>query len=48
VISGEESLEEAGDRIFAEILAVASGKGTKAETLGYSGSTNIYTTGPIV
>jgi len=48
VISGEESLEEAGDRIFTEILAVASGGRTKAETLGYSGSTNIYAVGPIV
>jgi altronate dehydratase large subunit len=48
VISGEESLQEAGERIFEEILAVASGKSTKAETIGYSGSTNIYTTGPIV
>jgi len=48
VISGEESLEEAGEHILAEILQVASGKSTKAETLGYSGSTNLYTTGPIV
>jgi len=48
VISGEESLKEAGERIFREILEVASGKSTKAEALGYSGSTNIYTTGPIV
>ena len=48
IISGGESLEDAGGRIFQEILQVASGKWTKAETLGYSGSTNIYTTGPIV
>jgi len=48
VISGEESLEEAGERILQEVLEVASGKWTKAETLGYNGSTNIYTTGPIV
>jgi len=48
VISGEKSLEEAGEWIFSEALRVASGKSTKAETIGYSGSTNIYTTGPIV
>jgi altronate dehydratase large subunit len=48
VISGEESLEEAGERVLREIIEVASGKSTKAEALGYSGSTNIYTTGPIV
>jgi altronate dehydratase large subunit len=48
IISGEEAVEKAGERIFHEILEVASGKATKAESLGYSGSTNIYTTGPIV
>ena len=48
IISGGESLEDAGERIFQEILRVASGKWTKAETLGYTGSTNIYTTGPTV
>lgn len=48
VISGGEPLQEAGERIFQEILDVASGRWTKAEALGYSGSTNIYTTGPTV
>jgi len=48
IISGEESLEEAGERILRSIIEVASGRLTKAEALGYSGSTNIYTTGPIV
>jgi altronate dehydratase large subunit len=48
VILGGESLEEAGDRILEYPLRVASGLKTKAETIGYSGSTAIYQTGPIV
>jgi len=31
----DESIEDAGDRLFAEILATASGKKTKSELLGY-------------
>jgi altronate dehydratase large subunit len=35
IIDGSESIEEVGLRIYEEILAVASGKQTKAETLGF-------------
>jgi altronate hydrolase len=35
VSDGEISLEESGQEIFEEILAVASGKPTKSELLGY-------------
>jgi altronate hydrolase len=35
VSDGEMSLEESGQEIFEEILAVASGKKTKSELLGY-------------
>jgi len=35
VAEGEISLEESGQEIFEEILAVASGKKTKSELLGY-------------
>lgn len=35
IIDGTESLEEVGDRIFEEILDVASGKLTKSEILGH-------------
>jgi altronate dehydratase large subunit len=48
VILGGETLEQAGDRILAYPLKIASGLKTKAETIGYSGSTAIYQTGPIV
>lgn len=48
IILGGETLEEAGDRILQESLGVASGQRTKAEAIGYHGSTAIYQTGPIV
>jgi len=35
VIEGLEDIKEAGGRIYAEVLSVASGKMTKAETLGH-------------
>jgi altronate dehydratase large subunit len=34
VINGSETLQMVGERIFNEIVEVASGKKTKAETLG--------------
>ena len=36
VIDGEESIEEAGERLLAEMIKVASGKKTKAEILGHN------------
>ena len=48
IIEGRESIPEAGNRIFEEILKVASHKRTKAEILGYDKSVDIYTTGPII
>jgi altronate hydrolase len=35
IIDGTESVEEAGAKIFQEILAVASGKQTRSEILGF-------------
>ena len=35
VIDGTMTLREAGEKIFAELLAVADGKQTKAETRGH-------------
>jgi altronate dehydratase large subunit len=35
VIAGEETIEQAGERIFEEILQVANGKLTKSESLGH-------------
>ena len=42
VLKGEEGIEQAGRRVFDEIINVASGKKTKIESLGY-GSIAIYT-----
>jgi altronate dehydratase len=41
-------LDAAGDRVLEFPIQVASGSKTKAETIGYSGSTAIYQAGPIV
>jgi altronate hydrolase len=35
ILDGQEVLEEAGERIFEEIIATASGKMTASERLGY-------------
>ncbi|MGD8501749.1 MAG: UxaA family hydrolase [Phycisphaerales bacterium] len=41
-------LKSGGERIYQEVLAVASGKQTKAEVLGYGSFAGLYTIGPIV
>jgi len=41
-------LKATGQRIYEEVLAVATGKQTKAEILGYGNFPGIYTLGPIV
>lgn len=35
ILDGEETIEQCGERIFEEIIAVASGKKTKSEIIGY-------------
>ncbi len=35
IVDGDASVEEIGERIFAKILATASGEPTKSEALGY-------------
>lgn len=36
IITGEETVEQVGQRIFAEMISVASGKLTRAEILGFN------------
>ena len=48
VMEGKETLPAAGDRIFQEILEVASGKLTKAEISGYTKAMDIYMVGPVI
>jgi len=45
---GTDSLAQAGQDIFDEIRAIASGKKTKAEVLGYGQFSNIFTVGPVI
>jgi len=45
IIQGESTLEKAGELVFQELLAVASGKATKSERLGY-GMVSIWNIGP--
>ena len=48
IILRRETLDQAGNRILKDCLEIASGKTTKAEAIGYIGSTAIYQTGPVV
>jgi len=49
IVEGTESVDEVADRLFEEIIAVASGKLTKREMRsGYREPIVMYTTGPIL
>jgi altronate dehydratase large subunit len=48
VLLRKETLDQAGARILRDSLHIASGETTKAEAIGYIGSTAIYQLGPIV
>ena len=41
-------IAQAGESLYKEILAVASGKQTKAEKINYGNFPNIFTTGPVM
>ena len=41
-------ITEVGKALYEEVLAVASGKQTKAEAIGYGTFPNIYTIGPVI
>ncbi len=48
IIYGQTTIDAAGSQIYREILAVANGKQTQAEKLGYHGTVNICTLGPVI
>jgi altronate dehydratase large subunit len=48
VMEGTITITQAGQRVFEEILEVASGKMTKAEISGYTKAMDIYTLGPVI
>jgi altronate dehydratase large subunit len=43
-----DSISQEGQKLYQEILAVASGKQTKAEMLNYGNFPNIFTIGPVI
>ncbi len=45
---GDKGIAQAGAALYREILAVASGKKTKAEAMGYGNFPNIFTIGPVI
>jgi altronate dehydratase large subunit len=48
VMDGEESLKQAGGRIYERLIETASGIETKAEVSGYVQAMDIYVTGPVI
>ncbi|MEW6264101.1 MAG: UxaA family hydrolase [Thermodesulfobacteriota bacterium] len=48
VMSGEESLQQAGRRIYDQVIQVTSGRETKAEVSGYVQAMDIYVIGPVI
>jgi altronate dehydratase large subunit len=48
VMDGDESLKQAGNRIYEKLLETASGVETKAEVSGYVQAMDIYVTGPVI
>lgn len=48
VMEGNESLKQAGSRVYEKILETASGVATKAEVSGYVQAMDIYVTGPVI
>lgn len=48
IITGEKSIEEVGEEVFAKLLRVLSGETTKGESIRYSKTMDIYTMGPVI
>jgi len=48
IITGEKSIEEAGEETFEMLLRVLNGEQSKNESLGYFNCIDIYTLGPVI
>lgn len=48
ILQGQKSVQEVGEEVFALMLEVLDGRRTKNETLGYFGSIDIHTLGPVI
>ena len=48
IITGEKSIDEVADKVFAKILRVLNGEMTKNEAIGYFSSLDIHCLGPVI
>lgn len=48
IITGDKSIEQVGEEAYKMLLDTLSGKMTKNEALGYFGSMDVYTLGPVI
>lgn len=48
IITGEKSIDEVADEVFAKILRVLNGEMTKNEAIGYFSSLDIHCLGPVI
>jgi len=48
IITGQKSIEEVGEEALKIMLRIMCGGATKNERLGYYGSIDIYTLGPVI
>src|SRR5690554_572165 len=48
IITGEKSIEQVGEELFAKLVRVLSGETCKGESIRYSKTMDIYTLGPII
>jgi len=46
-VFSDAPVDEHGRRLYGDLLAVASGRVTKAESLGYSGYPDIWVSGTV-
>lgn len=48
IMSGRQTIAQAGQAVLAETVRVACGSKAKAEAIGYSGSTAVWQKGPVI
>ena len=48
IITGEKSIDEVADEVFAKILRVLGGEMTKNEAIGYFSAIDIHCLGPVI
>lgn len=48
IVTGEKSIEEIGEEVFATMLRIAAGETTKGESIKYTKSMDFYCLGPVI